>query len=40
MLGVERSSVKRYVFGAEVARAMRSAAAREDVADLWRARKG
>lgn len=40
MAGVWRSSVKRKVFWAEVARVTRSAAARGDVADLERARKG
>ena len=40
MAGVERSSVNMKVFGAEVARVMRSAAARGDVADLERTRNG
>lgn len=40
MLGALSSSVNMYVFGAEVARLMRSAAARGEVADLVRARKG
>lgn len=40
MLGVCNSSAKTYVFGAEVACAIRSAAARGEVADLLRARKG
>ena len=38
--GAWRSSAKMNVFGAEVARVMRSAAARGEVADLVRARKG
>lgn len=38
--GVWRSSVKRKVFGAEVARVTRSAAARWEVADLESARNG
>lgn len=38
--GVWSSSAKTKVFGAEVARVMRSAAARGDVADLERARNG
>lgn len=35
--GVERSSAKMKVWGCDVARAIRSAAAREEVADLVRA---
>lgn len=38
--GVDRSSAKMKVFGAEVARWTRSAAARGEVADLVSARKG
>jgi TPP-dependent pyruvate/acetoin dehydrogenase alpha subunit len=38
--GAWRSSAKMKVFGAEVARVMRSAAARGEEADLVRARKG
>lgn len=38
--GVWRSSVKMKVFGAEVARVTRSAAARGEVADFESARKG
>ena len=38
--GVWRSSAKTKVFGAEVARVTRSAAARGEVADLERARNG
>jgi hypothetical protein len=38
--GVERSSAKMKVFGAEVARWIRSAAARGEEADLVSARKG
>jgi len=37
---VERSSAKMKVLGAEVARVTRSEAARGEVADLVRARKG
>jgi hypothetical protein len=40
MLGVCSSSVKTNAFGADVAWLMRSAAARGDVADFERARKG
>ena len=40
MLGVWSSSAKTYVFGAEVAWVMRSAAARGEFADLESARKG
>lgn len=40
MFGVCNSSAKTYVFGAEVAWVMRSAAARGDTADLLSARKG
>ena len=40
MVGVSRSSAKMKMLGAEVARVMRSAAARGEVADLERARKG
>lgn len=40
MLGVCSSSAKTYVFGALVACVIKSEAARGDVADLLRARKG
>jgi hypothetical protein len=40
MFGERSSSVKMNVFGAEVARVMRSTAARGDEADLVSARKG
>jgi hypothetical protein len=40
MAGVWRSSLNRNVFGADVARVTRSAAARGEVADLDRARNG
>lgn len=40
MGGVWRSSAKTKVFGDDVARAMRSAAARGEVADFERAKKG
>lgn len=40
MAGVSRSSAKRKVFGAEVARVTRSTAARGDEADLESARNG
>ncbi len=40
IFGERRSSVKMKVFGAEVARVMRSMAARGEDADFVRARKG